>query len=118
MQELLDRMMASAGIDRPLAETALGIILNFLSREAPDDAVSQLLDAMPEARALVSAEPAAGGFGGFGAMGALNEMTEAGLTMPQVQAVTREVIHFGRDTAGEDVVGRIVGSIPGLEMFV
>jgi len=42
----------------------------------------------------------------------------AGLSMEQMQSVTRELIAHARETAGEDTVGEIVGSIPGLGQFV
>jgi hypothetical protein len=42
----------------------------------------------------------------------------AGLDMGQVQTVTKEVIAYAREKAGEDTVGEIVGSIPGLGQFV
>lgn len=118
MQELLDRMMQNAGIDRAMAEKALVIILNFLNKEAPQDAVSKLLDTVPEARPLITSQPGGFSFGGFGAMGALNEMTSAGLSMGQVQTVTKTVIDFAREKLGEDEVGRIVGAIPGLSAFI
>jgi hypothetical protein len=41
-----------------------------------------------------------------------------GLSMPQVQAVTRTVLAYARETAGEDAVGEIVGAIPGLSQFL
>ncbi|GGE36853.1 hypothetical protein GCM10007276_12880 [Agaricicola taiwanensis] len=118
MQELLERMMGNAGIDRALAEKALVIILDFLNKEAPQDAVGKLLEALPEAKPLVGQDSGGFGLGGFGAMGALNEMTAAGLSMEQVQTVTRTVIDFAREKLGEDEVGRIVGAIPGLSAFI
>jgi len=42
----------------------------------------------------------------------------AGLSMAQVQGVTRETIAFAREKAGEDAIGEIVGAIPGLGQFV
>ena len=51
-------------------------------------------------------------------MGAGSRMMAAGLTMGQVQAVTRETIAFAREKIGEDAIGEIVGSIPGLSQFV
>ena len=45
-------------------------------------------------------------------------MMSVGLSMGQVQAVTRETIAFAREKAGEDTVGEIVGAIPGLAQFV
>jgi hypothetical protein len=38
--------------------------------------------------------------------------------MGQIQGVTRETIAYAREKAGEDVVGQIVGAIPGLDQFV
>ena len=74
-----------------------------------------------ESRDLIREGGGSGGFAsmmGMGAMGALSELTSAGLSMNQVQVVTKEVIDYARAKAGEDVVGQIVGSIPGLDAFV
>ena len=38
--------------------------------------------------------------------------------MGQVQGVTQRIIAYAREKAGEDTVGEIVGSIPGLGQFV
>jgi hypothetical protein len=51
-------------------------------------------------------------------MGAGTKLMAAGLSMGQVQAVTKEVIAYSREKAGEDTVGEIVGAIPGLSQFV
>ena len=51
-------------------------------------------------------------------MGAGSRMMAAGLGMGQVQAVTKETIAFAREKIGEDAIGEIVGSIPGLSQFV
>jgi len=45
-------------------------------------------------------------------------MMAVGLDMGEVQAVTRETIAYVREKAGEDAVGEIVGTIPGLSQFV
>jgi hypothetical protein len=42
----------------------------------------------------------------------------AGLSMGQVQGVTREVIAYAREQDGEDAIGEIVGAIPGLSQFI
>jgi hypothetical protein len=42
----------------------------------------------------------------------------AGLSMGQVQSVTREIVAYAREKAGEDTVGEVVGAIPGLSQFV
>jgi hypothetical protein len=123
MNELIERLIANTGVDRATAARAVGIILDFLLKEGPADKVRSLIDMMPGAAELVAAEQANAGGGGFfggmgGVMAAGNRLMSAGLNMGQVQAVTREVVAYAREKAGEDVVGEIVGSIPGLGQFV
>jgi hypothetical protein len=121
MDELVGRIVANVGVDRPVAEKAVGIILDFLVKEGPADKVQPLIDRLPGADALLQSNAASDDssmFGMGGIMGAGSRMMAAGLTMSQVQAVTREVIAYTREKAGEDAVGEIVGAIPGLAQFV
>ena len=122
MNELIDRLVTKTGVERPAAERAVGIILDFLLKEGPTDKVQGLVDKMPGAAQLVANEQSGAGggfFGGMGGiMGAANRLMAAGLSMGQVQSVTREVVAYARETAGEDTVGEIVGSVPGLSQFV
>jgi hypothetical protein len=122
MDELIARLVANIGVDRETAEKAVGIILDFLVKEGPPDKVQPLIDKLPGAQALIQAQQTSDGGGGMFAMGGLmgagTKMMAAGLSMGQVQAVTKEVIAFSREKAGEDAVGEIVGSIPGLSQFV
>jgi hypothetical protein len=118
MNELLDRLVANVGVDRGVAEKAVGIILAFLLSEGPSDKVQALIDQMPGAEALMKSASGAGGFGMGGIMGVGTKLMAAGLSMNQMQGVTREIIAFCREKLGEDAVGEIVGSIPGLAQFV
>jgi hypothetical protein len=120
MDELVGRIVANVGVDRPIAEKAVGIILDFLVKEGPPDKVQPLIDRLPGADALLQSSAASddGAFGMGGIMGAGSRMMAAGLTVSQVQAVTREVIAYTREKAGEDAIGDIVGAIPGLAQFV
>jgi hypothetical protein len=52
-----------------------------------------------------------------GLMGAGTKLMGIGLSMGQVQSVTKEIIAFSREKAGEDALGEIVGAIPGLSQF-
>jgi hypothetical protein len=118
MNELLDRLVANTGVDRGVAEKAIGIILAFLLREGPSDKVQALIDQMPGAEAAMQAATGSGDFGMGGIMGVGTKLMATGLGMDQMQAVTREIIAYGREKVGEDAVGEIVGSIPGLAQFV
>lgn len=118
MDELVDRLVASTGVDRAVAEKAVGIILAFLLKEGPADKVQALIGTIPGADAAVQSSSSEGGFGMGGIMGVGTKLMAAGLGMDQMQGVTRELIAFAREKAGEDAVGEIVGSIPGLGQFV
>jgi hypothetical protein len=120
MDELVGRLVSDVGIDRAAAETAVGIILDFLSKEGPADKMKLLLAKLPGAEALMQKAASAGGMGSVmgGVMGAGMSMMSAGLSMGQVQGVTRSFIAFAREKVGEDAVGEIVGAIPGLSQFI
>ena len=122
MEELIARLVANVGVDRAAAEKAIGIILDFLSKEGPPDKIQALIDKLPGAQALIEVQQASDSGGGMFAMGGLmgagTKMMAAGLSMGQVQGVTKEVIAYTREKAGEDAVGEIVGAIPGLSQFV
>jgi hypothetical protein len=45
-------------------------------------------------------------------------MMSAGLSIGQVQSLTRQFIAFAREKVGEDEVGETVGAIPDLSQFV
>lgn len=122
MEELVARLTADVGIDRTAAEKAVGIIFDFLAKEGPADKVRPLLAKLPGAEAVMQKAASegngdmAGAMGGV--MGAGMRMMSAGLSMGQVQSVTRGVIAYAREKAGEDAVGEIVAAIPGLAQFV
>ena len=120
MEELVRRLVATAGIDSTVAEKSVGIILQFLAKEGPADRVQTLMDMLPGSRAAVQAAETGGGgmLSMGGAMGAGSRLMGVGLSMGQVQAVTREVIAYAREKIGEEAVGEIVGAIPGLGQFV
>ena len=55
MDELLDLLVAKVGIDRGVAEKAVGIILAFLLKEGPSDKVQALINQMPGAEPVSEA---------------------------------------------------------------
>ena len=121
MDELIERLTAKTGVEAPIAEKAIGIILDFLAKEGPTETVQQLIAQMPGAEALLQsaqAEAAVAGGGMGGLMGTANRLMAVGLSMGQVQSVTQELVAYAREMAGEDTVGEIVGAVPGLGQFV
>src|SRR5579883_2817338 len=98
MDELVARLVANVGVDRDTAEKAVVIILDFLRKEGPADKVQALLDKMPGADALLQSRGDDAGGGGMFSMGGLmaagTKLMGIGLSMGQVQAVTKEVIAY------------------------
>ena len=118
MDELIGRLVADVGVDPAAAETAVGIILDFLVKEGPADKMQLLLAKLPGAEPLMQKAASESGGGMGGVIGAGMRMMAAGLSMGQVQSITRQFIAHAREKVGEDEVGEIVGAIPGLAQFV
>lgn len=120
MDELVERITANVGVDRSVAEKAVGIILEFLAREGPPETVRELLNRLPGSDAAIDAARDTGGtFGGLGGiMGVGTRLMGVGLAMPEIQGVTREVIAYAREQAGEDAINRFVDAIPALRQFI
>jgi len=120
MDELIGRLVANVGVDQATAQKSVGIILQFLLKEGPADKVQALMGQLPGAQMALQAAPPdeGGGMFGGGVLAAGTRMMGVGLSMGQVQAVTRETIAYAREKAGDDAVGEIVGAIPGLGQFV
>ncbi len=131
MDELVDRVSSAANIEPETARKALAMILAFLQKEGPPAEVGKVLDALPGARTAATGaagdEAASGGGGGFlgglmggggGLMGLASQLSGIGLGMGEMQTVGHELFAYVRQHVGEDTVGTIAGSIPGLSQFV
>ena len=128
MEELLGRVTQATGLDQSTAKKAIGLILGFLKKEGPPNEVNQLLAALPGAddAMLMAGENSGGGGGLMGMVGSMGggvmalggQLMAAGVSMGQMQPLGKELFAYGREKAGEDVMGPIVGSIPGLTQFL
>jgi hypothetical protein len=127
MDELIARVTEKTGLEASVARKAIGLILAFLQKEGPANEVGQLVAALPGAEdAISSAQGDSSGGGIMGMMGAMGggvmalggQLMGVGVSMGQMQPLGKELFAYGREKAGEDVMGPIVGSIPGLSQFV
>ena len=120
MDQLIDELVAKAGIDSAVAEKTVGIILNFLRNEGPSDKVQALIDKIPGAESAVEASNKGGGLSalmGGGLMALGSRLMGLGLGMGQIQNIAREFFKFGRDRIGADQMGEIISGTPGLSQF-
>jgi hypothetical protein len=124
MDELIARLVADVGIDHTAAEKSVGIILDFLVKEAPAEKIQPLLAKLPGAETLLAKTASTGGRTGFmpgmmgGMMGAGMRLMSAGLSMSEAQDVARTVLAYAREKAGSETIGAVGAAIPGLAQFV
>lgn len=122
MRDLIARLQQRQGISEDAARRAIEVVVDFIAHEAPAGTMDQLEVAIPGIKALAATLPECGaapaGSSHFGGMARLmvaaDRMMAAGLTMPQAQTATREIIAYARERAGPDLVDRVVAAVPGL----
>ncbi len=119
MNDVITRVAAAAGVDAPVAEKAVGFILNFLKKEGPGAEVQSMIASFPNGDQLIAqAQANAGMFTMPGIMGLGSQLMGAGLSMPQMQALGKEMFAIAAEQGGPETVGKIVSSVPGLSQFV
>ena len=121
MTELIDRIVSRVGIDRPVAEKAVGIILDFLAKARRVGDRIALLSRLQGHEALIAA--AAGESGGMfasmgGIMGVGARLMGLGLGMGEIQNIIRELMAYSREHGAGDALGDIAASIPGLGQYI
>jgi hypothetical protein len=129
MDEMIARVSQAAGVDADVTRQAVGEIFNFLKTEAAPDALQDLMDKLPGAQELAAsmgeAEAPMGGGGlmgalssmmggGGGIMGLAGKLMALGLAMAEMQTIGRELFAYARDVAGEEIVNKVVASVPAL----
>ena len=118
-----------------MARKATALIVDFIQREASEDGVKDLFGKVPELQAIVASGAstggegmgyglkglmgiAAGAMGGGGLMSLGGELMSLGLSMEQIQSAGRAVLGYCREVAGDQTLGEITASIPGLSQFI
>ncbi len=138
MEEIIARISQAANIDPETARKAIGMILNFIREEAPQQAQA-LIGLIPGANDMIAAateNPSEGGLGGMlggllsKASGSLlgeqsgnlvalgSQLLNEGLSMGQAQTVATELLEFGKKELGEERIAQITAAIPGLSKLV
>jgi hypothetical protein len=135
MDNLIARVATAANTTPDIARKAVALIGDFIQREAPENAVRDLFGKAPAFQAIIASSTptggegmggglkglmgvAAGAMGGGGLMALGGELMGLGLGMEQIQTVGKEVFAYAREVAGDQTVGEITASIPGLSQFI
>ena len=135
MDNIIARVAKAANLSPEVARKTVALIADFIQREASEDGVKDLFERAPELRAIIASGASTGGEGmGFGLKGLMGiasgamgggglmalggELMGLGLSMDQIQTAGREVFAYAREVAGDQTVGEIAASIPGLSQFI
>jgi hypothetical protein len=135
MDNLIARVASASDTTPEVARKAVALIGDFIQREAPEEAVQDLFGKAPAFPAIIASSAhtggegmgvglkglmgvSAGAMGGGGLMALGAELLGLGLGMEQIQAIGKEVFAYAREVAGDQVVGEISASIPGLSQFI
>jgi hypothetical protein len=135
MDNVIARVASAANLSPEVARKAVALIADFIQREASEEGVKDLFAKAPELQAIIaSGAPtggegmpyglkglmgvAAGAMGGGGLMALGGQLMGLGLSMDQIQTAGREVFAYAREVAGDQTVGEISASIPGLSQFI
>jgi len=135
MDNLIARVATAANLSPEVARKVVALIADFVQREASTDAVKDLFDKAPELQAIIASSAptggegmgfslkglmgiAAGAMGGGGLMTLGGQLMGLGLSMDQIQTAAKEVFGYAREVAGDQTIGEISASIPGLSQFI
>ena len=138
MEELIQRITAATGLDAGVVQQAIGTILGFIKKHAPEGPMSELLNAIPGGEEAVATEAAApaGGGGLMGAIGGLmgglggaaggagglmalaGQLSAKGMDMSQIKTTGQEILKYGQEQLGPEKIQEIAKNIPGLSSMV
>lgn len=129
MQNLIDKITATMGVDAAKAEKAVGILLNLVSTQGDKTKVDALFAKMPGAKELVMTHGGDGaGGGGFmgilaggmmgGPLAMIAKLQAIGLTTDQIKHVGTLTIDYAKDQAGVKAVRDAAANIPGLNSYI
>ena len=148
MDNVIARVATATNVPPEVARKAVGLLADFIQREASEDAVKDLFEKAPELQAIIASSApsggegmglslkglmgiaagamgggglmdiAAGAMGGGGLMTLCGELMGLGLSLDQIQTGGREVFAYAREVAGDQTIGEITASIPGLSQLI
>lgn len=102
MDDRIGRLVANTGVDRTAAEKAVGIILQFLSKEGPSAQAPVHIQHMPCSGAAMLAARSSRMFGATGdLMGIGARARAAAPSTAQVGAAIGDIISFAREMQGK-----------------
>lgn len=140
MQEFINKVTQSLGIEADVAQNAVGTLMGLISDNAGAEAANDLMGKIPGGSELMTkfSETAAAGsssagggltgglmgaagsvLGGSagGAMQAMGALQNAGLGMTDAGKFVSMFAEYAQENAGTEMVSGLLGKVPGLDKF-
>ena len=118
MQDLIDRVSATAGLEPDTAAKALGIVFDFLQKNVPPETSAALIDGVPGARSAAAAaaedEAQGGGSATPGLMGLADRLMVEGVSMSALPTLGRAMFAGLRAELGDGPVDAALQALPDL----
>ena len=122
MQDLIDTICTTMGLEPETARKAVGIVFDFIQKNAPPVESAAVIDKVPggrEAAAAAAEDEAEGGGTAIpGLMGLADRLMAEGLGMSHMPALGRILFDYLRRQAGPGAVDGVAAAIPGLGQFM
>jgi hypothetical protein len=161
MDNVIARVATATNLSPEVARKAVGLLADYIQREAAEEAVKDLFEKAPELQEIIASSALTGGRGmglslkglmgiaggamgggglmdiagsamgggglmgiaasamdGSGLMALCGELMGLGLSLDQIQTGGKEVFAYAREVAGDETVGEITASLPGLSQFI
>ena len=132
LQELVSRLSIQFGIEEKIIRKAAGMILSLLQKVGDRDAVAELFDKVPDAYELAAreSETANSSIGLLGVLGDLaggstgeimstfSALQSEGLSIDQIKTLGTGLLDHARDSAGDELVDRVIEGVPGIKQYL
>lgn len=121
MQELVNQAVVRLGVSEDAVTRALQSLLGLLGEQTEQPAVTQLLDALPGAAALLrrfaAIEELQSGKPG-GPLQTFSAMQDSGLNEDQLGVLGGMFIGFAQEKAGPELVDEVLEQVPALNVVL
>ncbi len=129
MQDLINSITSKLGIDADSAKSAVGSLLSMIKKEGDSGPVGELFDKLPGADEMAEQGSNKGGglLGGItgalgnlggGAASGLAGLASSGLGADKLKEVATMLVDYAKKIVGEDLVSKVVGSVPALKSIL
>lgn len=128
MDQIIKALSIKFNLPESTVRSGVGILLNFLKKQAAGSQFEKLLANLPGAQAMMASAPSPGSGSGLlsgllggnlgGAAEALGALQKAGIPLDKAAPLAGEFLTQARQAAGPETVNALLEQIPVLKSFL